>query len=66
VLNYGYDRIRFLAPVRAGARIRTRVTLEAAEPKSGGLLLTTRNTVEIEGEAKPALVADALSLLLPA
>ena len=65
VLNYGYDRIRFLAPVKAGARVRARVALLDAQPKGDGVLMTTRNTVEIEGETKPALVADALVLLLP-
>lgn len=64
-LNYGYDKIRFLAPVPSGARLRTRTTLTAAEPKGDGWLATTRNTVEIEGGDKPALVADALTLFLP-
>ncbi|HLT48361.1 MAG TPA: MaoC family dehydratase [Rubricoccaceae bacterium] len=64
VLNYGYDRIRFLAPVKAGARVRARVELLDAQPKGDGVLVTTRNTVEIEGEEKPALVADALTLLV--
>jgi acyl dehydratase len=60
-LNYGFDRVRFMAPVKAGSRIRNRVKLLAAEPKDGGrFLLTTENTIEIEGEAKPALVAIAL------
>lgn len=65
-LNYGYDRIRFLAPVPPGSRLRTHVVLTAAEAKSGGRLATTRNTVEIEGGDRPALVADALTLYLPA
>lgn len=65
VVNYGYDRIRFLSPVRSGARIRARVTLSAVEEKGEGILLRTTNTVEIEGEDRPALVADALTLLLP-
>ncbi len=64
-LNYGYDRIRFLAPVPAGARLRTRTALTAAERKGGGWLATTSNTVEIEGTDRPALVADALTLFLP-
>ncbi len=65
VLNYGLDRVRFLAPVRSGARIRARVTLTSAEPKGEGrILLKTENTVEIEGEDTPALVADSLVLLV--
>ena len=63
-LNYGLDRVRFLAPVKAGARIRDRIVLQDVERKGGNLLLKTRNTIEIEGERKPALIADALSLLV--
>jgi acyl dehydratase len=64
-LNYGLDRVRFLAPVKTGARVRDRVTLLGVEAKDdGNLVLKTRNTMEIEGEAKPALVADTLSLLV--
>ncbi len=66
VLNYGYERVRFLAPVPPGARLRTRVAVTAVEPKGEGWLLTTQNTVEIEDNDRPALVADALTLLLPA
>jgi acyl dehydratase len=64
-LNYGLDRVRFLAPVKVGARIRNRVVLVALEPQGKGrLLLKTQNTVEIEGETKPALIAETLALLL--
>ncbi len=64
-LNYGADKIRFIAPVKAGARIRDHITLVAAEDKGGGrVLVTSRHTVEIEGEEKPALVADTLAMLL--
>jgi acyl dehydratase len=64
-LNYGLDKARFLTPVRAGARIRNRVTLTAAESKQNGrVLIGYRNTIEIEGEEKPALVADALAMLM--
>jgi acyl dehydratase len=64
-INYGLDRVRFLAPVRAGARVRARVTLQSAESKGKGVLLRTLNTVEIEGEEKPAVLAETLTLLLP-
>ena len=65
VLNYGLDKVRFLAPVKAGSRVRDRVVLLSAEPQGKGrLLLKFRNTIEIEGETKPALIADALSLLV--
>jgi acyl dehydratase len=64
-LNYGLDRVRFIAPVRAGSRVRNRIKLLAAEDKGGGrMLLTTENTIEIEGEAKPALIATALVMAL--
>ena len=64
-VNYGLDRVRFLAPVRPGARVRDRVVLLSAEEKGPGrLLLKTRHTVEIEGEEKPALVAESLTLMM--
>ena len=65
VLNYGSDRVRFLTPVKAGDRIRVRVTLVSVEPKGPGrTLVKTENTVEIDGEDRPALVADTLVLLM--
>jgi acyl dehydratase len=66
VLNYGSNKVRFLAPVKSGARVRSRAELIDVTDKGGGrLLLTTRSTVEIEGEETPALVAETLALLLP-
>src|SRR5262249_4584858 len=63
-LNYGLDKVRFIAPVRTGARVRSRVRLIAVEPQAGGrLLLKLQCTLEIEGEAKPALVAEMLCML---
>ena len=64
-LHYGLDRVRFLAPVRAGLNVRTRVKLVAVEGKGGGrTLVTTENTVEIEGQDKPALIATALTMVV--
>ena len=64
-LNYGLDKVRFIAPVKAGARVRMRAKLVSAEPQNGGrLLLKLQSTVEIEGEAKPALAADLLCMLI--
>ena len=64
-LNYGLDRVRFLMPVKTGARVRVRVTLVSVTDKGEGrLLLKSSNTVEIEGEARPALVAETLSMLI--
>ena len=63
-LNYGFDRIRFLAPVRAGKRVRGRFVLDSVEEKAPGQLLMRHNvTVEIEGEDKPALTAVWLGLM---
>jgi len=64
-LNYGLDKVRFIAPVKAGARVRMRASLAAAEAQSGGrMLLKLQCTLEIEGEAKPALIADVLCMLI--
>jgi acyl dehydratase len=64
-LNYGADKVRFINPVKAGARIRDRITLVGAEDKGAGrVLMTTRHTIEIEGEEKPAMVADTLAMLM--
>jgi len=60
-LNYGIDRVRFLSPVPSGARVRSRVKLLSVEPKTEGrVLITTENTLEIEGSEKPALIANTL------
>ncbi|MBS0406952.1 MAG: MaoC family dehydratase [Proteobacteria bacterium] len=65
-LNYGMDKLRFMAPVKAGARVRCRIELVSAEDKGGGnTLIKTRNTLEIEGQNKPALVAEMLTMLIP-
>lgn len=65
-VNYGLDKLRFLAPVRAGARVRNHIRLLSAEPRADGfVLIRTENTVEIEGEDKPALVAVSLGLFSP-
>jgi len=63
-LNYGFDRIRFLAPVRSGKRVRGRFVLDSVEEKAPGQLLMRHIvTVEIEGEDKPALSAVWLGLM---
>jgi acyl dehydratase len=64
-LNYGLGKVRFLAPVKAGARVRNRVVLAGVEDKgSGRALITMQNTIEIEGEPKPALIAESLAMLM--
>lgn len=62
-INYGLNKVRFLTPVKVGSRIRNRATLKSVEEKGGGrVLITTENTVEIEGEDKPAMVAESLAI----
>jgi acyl dehydratase len=64
-LNYGLDKVRFIAPVKAGARVRARAVLTSVEPQAGRrMLLKLQCTLEIEGETKPALVAEVLCMLL--
>ena len=63
-VNYGLDRVRFLAPVKSGKRVRGHFTLDSADEKAPGqLLLKHQVTVEIEGEDKPALTAQWLGLI---
>jgi acyl dehydratase len=57
-VNYGFDKVRFVSPVRAGSRVRARSTLAAVELKGDAIQTTRTMTVEIEGEDRPALVAD--------
>jgi acyl dehydratase len=64
-LNYGLDKVRFIAPVRTDTRVRMRAALASAEPQNGGrMLLKLESVLEIEGEAKPALVAEILCMLI--
>jgi acyl dehydratase len=63
-VNYGFDKLRFISPVRSGSRVRGRFTLaEARLRKPKELQSRTNVTVEIEGEEKPALVADWIGLI---
>lgn len=62
-VNYGCERVRFPAPVRAGSRIRGRGEVVAAEEVKGGVQVTIRITVEIERGGKPACVVDTISRL---
>lgn len=58
VLNYGLDRVRFPAPVPSGSRIRAQASLLRVEPVAAGAKVTVRYTMEAEGIAKPACLAD--------
>lgn len=62
-VNYGFDRVRMMSPVRAGSRVRGRFVLsDVVDRGPGEVLVKTHVTVEIEGGEKPALVAEALGL----
>jgi acyl dehydratase len=64
-LNYGVNKVRFPHPVRVGSRIRSRVTMGEVTDLPAGKQLTLRHVIEIEGEDKPACVAETVVLLLP-
>ena len=63
VINYGLDKLRFPSAVAAGSRVRARCVLLRVEPVSGGLQVREQYTVEIEGQPKPACVAEAIMRL---
>ncbi len=66
-INYGFDKIRFLAPVKAGKRVRAKAkVLEIGETKPGQFRMKSEVTVEIEGESKPALIAEWLTVQMVA
>jgi acyl dehydratase len=62
-INYGSDKVRFINMVRVGKRVRMRQKLIGAEPKAGGMQLKNECTIEIEGENKPACVAETISVV---
>jgi len=65
IVNYGLNRVRFISPVRSGSRIRNRTTLSALTRKGfRRILLTFANTIEIEGETRPAMTAELLALII--
>jgi acyl dehydratase len=66
-LNYGSDKVRYLAPVKVGQRIRARSKItEIDEKRPGQWLMKTAVTVEIENETTPALIAEILSMFVVA
>ena len=62
-INYGSNKVRFTNMVPVGSRVRARQKLLAAEPKAGGLQMTNEITIEIEGQERPACVAETISLV---
>jgi acyl dehydratase len=65
-LNYGVNKVRFPNPVRVGSRIRNHVTMGEVTALPAGTQLTLRHTIEIEGQDKPACVAETVVLLIAA
>jgi acyl dehydratase len=64
-VNYGFEKVRFVSPVKVGSKIRASSVLAAVEAKDANTLQITRTiTVDIEGETKPALVADWIGRLI--
>lgn len=64
-MNYGLDKVRFLAPVKVGSRVRLRVTLLGVERKDAKqFVMKTNNVLEIEGSEKPALIAETLAFVV--
>lgn len=60
-INYGLDKVRFPAPVPVGTRIRQRVALSAVEEVPGGIQISQTMTTQVEGQEKPAMVAERLT-----
>ena len=66
-VNYGFDKVRFLSPVRAGKRVRAHFEILDIQPKDGNRFLIKQGvSVEIEGEENPALVAEWLNMFVTA
>jgi acyl dehydratase len=64
-LNYGVNKVRFPMPLRVGSRIRARATLAEVRNLGSGMQVVVKYVIEIEGEDKPACVAETVALLLP-
>ncbi|MFD0848826.1 MaoC family dehydratase [Sphingosinicella xenopeptidilytica] len=63
-LNYGLNRVRFISPVPVNARFRNRMSIKSVEQREdGAYLITSENTIEIEGQERPALVAEWIGLV---
>ena len=61
-INFGVNKVRFYTPVQSGARVRARATVLQARRRAGALLLTSEVRIEVEGERKPACVAETLGM----
>ncbi|MFC9839885.1 MaoC family dehydratase [Rhodococcus sp. NPDC127530] len=65
-LNYGYNKVRFPAPVPVGSRIRMRATVQSAEQVGGGIQVTMSQVVEREGSDKPVVVSESVARVVEA
>jgi acyl dehydratase len=63
-VNYGFEKVRFVSPVKVGSRIRARSVLAKVERKNNAIQTTRTMTVEIEGEERPAMVADWITRIV--
>lgn len=63
-INYGFDRVRFPAPVPVGSKIRAKSTLKRVEIKGGMIETMNEVVVEVQGQAKPCCVAESLTRLV--
>lgn len=64
-INYGLDKLRFVQPVKVGSRVRARQELlKAVERKPGYWMIKSRVTMDIEGEKKPAMIAETISIII--
>ena len=61
-INYGVNKVRFYTPIPAGAKVRARAKVLQARRRAGALLLTSEVRIEVEGERKPACVAETLGM----
>lgn len=61
-INFGANKVRFYTPVPAGSRVRARVTVLQARRRAGALMITSETRIEVEGERKPACVAETLGM----
>jgi acyl dehydratase len=62
-INYGSNKVRFTNMVPVGSRVRARQKLVSVEPRSGGMQLTNEITIEVDGQQRPACVAETISLV---
>jgi acyl dehydratase len=60
-VNYGLDRVRFTSPVKVGAKVRLHAVIAEVTEVKGGVQIKTSNTIEIEGEERPAVIAEFLA-----